>query len=382
MRKIAQELSVSPQTVSNWIRAIVPTSVPVPATSPPHKQPSRERSTIEHVALRAGVSTSTVSNYLNDKGRMSPRTRHRIEDAIKALHFTPNELTRAIRRGRTNTVGVVSYGIEKLDMASSPVPPVLSAINDAADSASLDVLLYTGWPHRRRSRTGSDFLNGQIDGLLWMSPQPHDSQLRIAADGGLPVMALLSRRVPNGVGYVVCDNVGGIRDVVQHLASLGHTRIAHLGSSDASDFVDRSIGYREGLEAQGIPYDPSIEATLVWKPWTPEFIAPIIDEWLGRPDRPTAIVTIHDRLAETVIEIIHGCGLSVPHDVAVTGFDDLPVVSNFIGGITTARQPFRDIGRIAVERLAAMITGAPVAECCITLPTTLVIRASTESGIY
>ena len=185
LRKIASELSVSPQTVSNWMRAVGPPAAPVPSSPPPPEQPSRDRSTIADVAQKAGVSTSTVSNYLNDKGRMGTRTRHRIEDAIKDLHFTPNELIRAIRRGRTNTLGVISYGIYDLEnIAASPVPQVLSAINYAADVASLDVLLYTGWPHRRRSRTGSDFLNGQIDGLLWMSPQPHDSQLRIAVDGG------------------------------------------------------------------------------------------------------------------------------------------------------------------------------------------------------
>jgi LacI family transcriptional regulator len=357
------------------------TSAPPPSSPPPAEQPIRPRNTITDVAKHAGVSTSTVSNYLNEKGRMSPETRQRIETAMKELYFTPNALVRAIRNRRIHTLGLVSYGIYELEENSdlSPVSRMLGAINSAADHASYDVLLYTGWPHRPRSRTGSDFLNGQIDGLLWMSPESNNSQLRFVAAAGLPVMSMLTRRVPSSVGYVVSDNIGATREIVSYLASRGHTRIAFLGSEVTSDFIDRADGYREGLEAAGIAYDSEIEASkLRSEDWSKAAIAPILDRWLQSPDCPTAIIAVDDILAFHVIESVRARGLRVPEDIAVTGFNDIAASAHLCGGITTVQQPFREVSRMAVERLDAMIKGAPVSECRVTLPARLVIRASTE----
>jgi len=312
---------------------------------------------------------------------MSQETRIRIEDAMKALYFTPSALVSAIRHRRTHTLGLVSYGIYDLEhnVEHSITAPILGAINSAADNAGYHVLFYTGWPHRPRSRTGSDFLNGQIDGLLWMSPQPYHPQIRFAASGGLPVISLLSRRVPNGAGYVVADNIGAIRDVIHYLVSRGHRRIAFLGSTLTSDFVDRAAGYREGLAAAGIAFDPEIEWDKA-RPdeWSPAGIAPVLDRWLQMQDRPTAIVTVEDTLATFAIEIMRERGFKVPEDVAVTGFNGLPITETLCGGLTTVRQPFGEIGRIAVERLVAMIQGAPLSECRVTIPVSLMIRSSTE----
>lgn len=385
IRKIARDLAVSPQTVSNWIKAAPEQSAPVAPASPPSpEQPNKPRVTIADVARHAGVSTSTISNYLNDKGRMSHETRQRIESAMKALYFTPSALIRAIRNRRTHTLGLVSYGIYDLehDVENSIIAPILGAINRAADTASYDVLLYTGWQHRSRSRTGSDFLNGQIDGLLWMSPSPNHEQLRFAAAAGLPVVSLLSRRVPDGVGYVVTDNIGGVRDLVNHLARSGHTRIALLGSAFTSDFIDRASGYREGLAAAGIAHDPEIEWTgMKADSWSREVVDLVLERWLQLQDRPTAVVTIDDILASYVIELARARGLRVPEDLAVAGFNGLPATENLCGGLTTVCQPFNDVGRIAVERLDAMIHGAPVSECRVVLPASLALRASTERPI-
>jgi LacI family transcriptional regulator len=379
IRKIATELSVSPQTVSNWLRTMPESGAE--AKPPRSGRVIKPRNTIADVAKQASVSTSTVSNYLNDKGRMSHETRQRIGEAMKDLYFTPNALVRAIRHRQTHTLGLVSYGIYDLEttVEISPVASVIGSIYRAADQAGYDVLMYTGWPHRARSRTGSDFLNGQVDGLLWMSPHHNTSQLRFAAAGGLPVMSLLTRRVPSGVGYVVADNIGGVHELVIYLASRGHTRIAFLGSTFTSDFVDRAAGYRSGLAAAGLPLDPEIEATsLSLQTWTWEGVEPIVDGWLRMDDRPTAIVVVEDVLAGHTIAMLRERGVRVPEDVVVTGFNDIPAASHLQGGITTLRQPFGEMGRIAVERLDAMIHGAPLSECQVTVPVSLVIRASTE----
>jgi LacI family transcriptional regulator len=382
-RQIARELSVSVQTISNWLLNAPPTE-PAHASPPTPAEPLvKPRATIADVAKHAGVSTSTISNYLNDKGRMSQETRLRIEDAMKALYFTPSALVHAIRHRRMHTIGLVAYGIynmeENVELAITPT--LLSAINRAADHVGYNVLLYTGWPHRPRSRTGSDFLNGQIDGLLWMSPPPYHPQLRFAAAGGLPVVSIMSRRVPSGVGYVVSDNFGGTRDLVGYLAGLGHRRIALLGSNSTSDFLDRNAGYHAGLALAQLPDDPEIASTEMKFGWDQETLNQVLDRWLRLADRPTAIITIEDGLAAKTIEAIRERGLRVPEDVAVTGFNGLPASAHQCGGITTIQQPLSEIGRISLERLYAMIQGAPASECRITVPSPLMIRASTERQI-
>ncbi len=381
IRKIARELGVSPQTISNWVRP-TPSNAPTVVASLQTAPSSKPRTTITDVARHAGVSTTTVSNYLNDRGRISPATRQRIAEAMKVLYFTPNALVQAIRHGRTHTLGLMSYGIYELEknVEFSTVAPILAAINRAADQTSYNILLYTGWPHRADTPTGSDFLNGQIDGLLWMSPQPYHPQLRFAVAGGLPVMAMLARRVPSGVGYVVADNIGGIHALVHYLSSRGHTRIGLLGSTDTSDFIDRATGYRQALRELGIPHDPEIEFTGVRVgEWSRASIEPVLDRWLQMPDRPTAIVAADDLLAAYAIDSIRERGMRVPEDMAITGFNDVPATEQLCGGITTVRQPFGEIGRIAVERLYALIHGAPLSECRVTVPVHVVIRGSTET---
>ena len=396
IREIARDLNISAQTVSKWCSK----SSEVIEVIPKPEAPVKLRATIIDVAKRAGVSTSTVSNYLNDKGRMSPETRRRVGDAMKALYFTPSAHVQAMRRRRTHTIGLLTNGI--YDMDENPgftlTPLLMAPINRAADRAGYDVLVYTGWPHRSRTRTGSDFLNGQIDGLLWVSPEPNIGQLRFAVSGGLPVMALLTSSVPTGVGFVVADNIGGVREMVLYLAGQGHRRIAFLGSTGPSDFMERATGYRTGLSTAGIEYMPDLEAIISERDWLgpvcepsdrTEELAPapywphsimggILDGWLALSEPPTVIIAIDDGLALNVVQWMNARGLRVPYDIAVCGFNDIPAAKQIGGGLTTVRQPFADIGRIAVERLEALINGAPLTECRITVPVSIVRRASTD----
>jgi DNA-binding LacI/PurR family transcriptional regulator len=326
------------------------------------------------------VSVSTVSNHINKKGRMGEETRGRIQAAMDALYFTPSALVRAIHQRRTGILGAVLLGLHTIDedVSQSITPPVLRGISDGADATRRNLLLYTGWPHHREQFTGENFLDGHIDGLIWVAPELSEPAMERAAAAGLPIVALLTRHVPENVGYVNADNVGAMHALVAHLAALGHQRIAYFGPTHNSNYIDRFDGYRQALAANGLTGDPELEVVLpheygLWE----KFNYPALDRLLTRSDKPTAIVAPDDGWAVWMIDSVRERGLRVPEDIAVTGFDDMHNAALVAGGLTSMRQPFREIGRKAVERLIALIDGAPVSECRVTLPTELIVRAST-----
>jgi LacI family transcriptional regulator len=388
LREIARQLEVSPQTISNWFQRVPspqsplsPPSLRVLASETYSSEVSGEkkRPTIREVARCAHVSTSTVSNFLNGRQRMGEKTRQRIEAAIEELNFTPSALVRAIRHRRTGIIGVLLWGINTLDrdVGQSLAPPLLAGISSAADTAEYDILLYTGWPDRPLRHPGLQFLNGHIDGLIWVDPGLGEPVLERVAVAGLPVVAALTRHVPEGVGYIQTDNVAAIAMVVRHLAEQGHRRIAFAGPVHSSDFLDRREGYRRGLAAVGLPFDPALETIVSVTRWTMEAYGTVLTDWMALPVPPTAVAMPNDGLAVMMIALARERGLRVPEDIAITGFDDMPDAERLGGGLTTIHQPFRQIGETAVQRLLAMIEGVPAKDCRVQLPGELIIRAST-----
>jgi LacI family transcriptional regulator len=392
IRQIARELSVNHQTVTNWLREHARAqdqAAPGASPSPPDPgqagvpqkdatQPPKRRSTISDVAKRAGVSTATVSSFINQKGRMRASTRRRIQAAIEELHYTPNALVRAIRQQRTHILGVVIFGLRGLDtdLGQSLTPMLLAGISQAADLAEHDILLYSGWPHNSKRHTGLNFLDGHIDGLLWAAPAMHEPAMERAAAAGLPVVALLTRHVPEAVGYVNADNITPIHQIFDHLMALGHRRIAYIGPNQASNFIDRYAAFLGAQEAHGVTRDERLESVIA-TPWTNEACAEAVDRWLSLPQPPTAVIAADDGIAYGICQALNRRGLRVPADVAVTGFNDILDAHHICGGLTTIRQPFHEVGRLATEKLVALIEGAPVDQCRVTTPVTMVTRYST-----
>jgi len=278
IRQISRDLGVNHQTVANWIRqqaqrdtalsgmvaGVADSAIPVPGepsvevvrdpTRHEGKVLRKERATIADVARLAKVSPTTISNFINAKGRMSEETRRRIAQAMEELYFTPSALTRAIRQRRTHILGLLIFGLHNLDasVGKSLTPPLLAGIYEAANQAGHDILVFTGWPNRPERHSGLDFLNGHIDGLLWVAPNLQTPVLERLATAGLPVVALLTRHVPDAVGYINADNIAAVQDVVAHLKAEGRKRIAYLGpiamrGNINSNWQDRLEGYRLGL---------------------------------------------------------------------------------------------------------------------------------------
>jgi LacI family transcriptional regulator len=385
---IARELNVSSQSVLNWLKqtgappAVPAGQVPEREDAPPRQDTAvavKRKPTIADVADLSGVSVASVSNYLNGKGNLRDRTRDRIRAAIDELHFAPSALMRGILNRRTHILGVMMFDLNSLgsDVGTAVAPQLLAGMSAAAYEAGHHILLYTGLRYENGALEGSEFLNGTIDGMIWVAREVPEPALGRLAAAGLPTVAVLDRRAPDAIGFVDGDDIQGMCLLVRHLAELGHTRIAYVGSLHSSNFQDRAEGYRKGLQRTGLPYDQALDATGDQFRRSRDEYAAVIDRWLALSSPPTAIMVQNDRWAAHVIEMLKERGLRVPEDMAVTGFDDAPDARWIGGGLTTVRQPFGAMGSRAVTSVIDLIHGAPVADCRVTMPVELVIRSST-----
>lgn len=383
IREIARQLGVNHQSVANWLHTQQEEGAKKEAPKVPSPACGKQRPTIHDVAQKAGVSPSCVSNFLNEKGRMAESTRQRIQSAMQELHFTPSALVRAIKQRRTHILGVMLPSLDSLDETEGPsaflVPALLRGINDGADAAEYDLLLYTGGKRRSKDDLEARFLGGHIDGLIWMTPGKRTPLLEKVVAAGLPVVALMTHEVPDGVSYVKADNLGGMRQLVEHLAKQGHERIAYVGPDWSTDFRDRHEGYHQAMLALGLPWEPSLQAVTERHDFSQEGSQRILASWLALADPPTAILCSNDHMAARFAETLRTQGLRIPEDMALAGFDDMPIAEHVAGGLTTMHQPFRQMGQLATERLLALVDGKPTDTHGLVLPTELVIRASTST---
>jgi LacI family transcriptional regulator len=393
---IAARLEVNPRNVSNWIRKARPRSKPArdeaekaqPRPAPPHPAPdaadSRRRATVVEVAKLAGVSISTVSNYLTNKGRMSAETRERIRRAASELKFTPNSLVRAIRSRRTNIVGVVTINVGAMHEAvgDNPSAALIAGIAATAADVQNNILLYTRWTRPVEELAEQEYLDGHIDGLIWISPLMEHPQVKHVVDAGLPTVTMLASRGPEGSGSIAVDNLAGMQALVDHLASLGHRRIAYIGPSNAWDFIERIEGYKIGLAKNGIEFDPELLAAdeRVNDSWVFSNAFAYTDRlnrWVHMARRPTAIMASNDQWALWIYRYLTAHDFRIPEDFAVTGFDDSAAASIRGASITTVKQDFYQIAVLGAQLLFKLIGGAPAEECHAIYPCQLVVREST-----
>jgi DNA-binding LacI/PurR family transcriptional regulator len=333
----------------------------------------RDRPTIADIAHRAGVSIGTASNVFNQKGKFTAETRERVMRAAADLHYTPNALIRSLQRGRTNTIGVLFWGVPGEPEPGDIGTLLLKGISDGIAHAGYDMLLYV---HHLRpdALPGSSLLDGRADGLI-LRPggvSPHD--LNAIADSGIPAVTVYEDPQTDGIGHVLIDNIGGVTAAMDHLISLGHRRIAFYAPEEPFDFVQRRKTYQDVLKRHGLVHRPDYQVTA-----THEYrvtISDACDRFLAAVPRPTAIVAGDDVAAYRFADELKRRGYSIPQDISLVGFNDTPV-----GGaaplLTTVRQPVLEIGRMAAGFVTQMLEGKPARECRAEIPTQLVVRGTT-----
>ncbi|HEX2202769.1 MAG TPA: LacI family DNA-binding transcriptional regulator [Longimicrobium sp.] len=311
--------------------------------------------TIRDVARRAGVSVATVSRVLNGSELVRDETRRRVEGAAAELRYTPNGAARSLITRRTGTFGVVLP-----DLFGEFFSEVIRGMDPLARGRGYHLLLSSSHDEQREIEFALGAMRGRVDGLVVMSPNVGAAALAPSLPPDTPVVLLNCDAAGSPFSALAVDNAGGARAVVRHLASLGHTRIGMLRGGDANvDARERQRGYREalaeaGLEGAGGRWEApggfteagGHRATL---------------ELVRRPDAPTALFCANDSMAVGALSALHELGLGVPGDVAVAGFDDIPIARYLSPPLTSVHVDVHRLGERAIELLCQALAdpGAP-----------------------
>lgn len=326
--------------------------------------------TIIDIANHAGTSKSTVSRYLNG-GVVKKKTAANIEAAITALQYQPNINARRLVQAKTNVIGVVFDDISMYFYAE-----IMQGMQDVANKNQYICNFFSRANcNRREPDFLSLFAQGQVDGIVFATFRQRDAQeISSIAASGLPVVLLGSRADHSGMSHVDVDNRLGISELVGHLYSLGHRSIAYLnGPNDMPAAVSRLDGYAYGLKKCGLPYDSSL---VVDVPWSVIGGNAAVEELDKRKASYTAIIGSNEFCAFGVMQALKAKGLDVPGDVSVASFDDSPLLQYATPTITTMRQPFLQMGQMAVRLLMGRLQDPQITPASVYLQPKLMIRGS------
>lgn len=308
---------------------------------------------IRDVARLAGVSHQTVSRVLNEHPSIRPQTKQRVQDAIAALDYRPNEAARALVTSRTRTIGVLSATIGEFGPTSS-----IASIEDAgrAEGYSVSTLNLPETTPEAIGEAVRQLVREQVSGIVVLAPQVRVFHVVRAMAVGVPFVSLQTASGSDGFTHSA-DQVAGARAVTEHLISLGHTDVLHLaGPQDWIEAESRMRGYLDAMRDADLPTIPPIRGD-----WTADFGYFAGQELARRPDF-TAVFAANDLMAIGLMHGFRDAGIEVPAQVSVVGFDDIPVAAHVWPPLTTVHQDFPGLGRRAVEILLAEIRGEQVPE--------------------
>ena len=327
----------------------------------------KRRVTIADVAAEAGVSIATVSKALNGRYGVAPETARHVQVVVQQMGYASSLIASSMRSRRTGVLGILVPDFEPFSTE------ILKGVAASLRGSQYELLAYSGtrqhgnagWEHRSLSRLSGTL----IDGAILVTPTVLDVSIDV------PIVAIDPHTGPAGLPTVESDSFGGAHEAVLHLIELGHRRIGYVaGRPDLRSSRLREAGYRQALADARIPYDPSLVRVGLYEH---DISRETATELLGRPDRPTAVFAANDLSAIATMRSASELGISVPRDLSIVGFDDIPEASRTSPPLSTVRQRMKTLGATAADILVALLEGREPTSLHVRLPTELVLRGTT-----
>lgn len=324
------------------------------------------------VARQAGVSVVTVSRVVNNSASVNELTRTRVLKAIKDLKYKPN---RVAKRLRSKSLSGNLLGVMIPDIRNPFYVDVLRGIEDVAYHNNYAIIVCNFGQDETKEKMYLDILQSEsIDGLIVAPVREDDAKVISLVKSGLPLVCVDRGLVSVDVDVVLVDNVKGAFLAVDHLAKKGFKRIAYIaGKPEIPSSRYRGEGYRKALESNGLMYD---EGLVKYGDSSHESGVRLCAELLEMDPRPDALFTGNNLITLGALETIHNLGLSIPQEVGIVGFDDMPWSSSLNPSLTAVRQPAYEIGKRAAELLIHRISEPGRAAISMMLNTELIVRKS------
>jgi LacI family repressor for deo operon, udp, cdd, tsx, nupC, and nupG len=330
--------------------------------------------TIQDVARSAGVSTATVSRVLSAPGVVAEATRARVLQAVNTLGYSPNVAAKVLRTLRTEKILVTVP-----DISNPFFSQVIRGVEEAASAAGYSVLLGdTRHDEAREEQYAAMLRSKEADGLIFLGHRLPDTLVDMVAALGprTPIVNGCEYSPDLGVSSAHIDNHRAAGEAMEHLYSLGHSRIGVITGPLVSPLSRDRLG---GVEAAAARRGLVGELVVATGDFSLEAGASHAAALLERPERPTAIFCFSDEMAMGALQAIRACGLRCPADVSLVGFDDIRFAGYLDPPLTTISQPMDRIGAEVVRLLLDILSGRATATQHVTLPHELVVRASTAA---
>ena len=316
------------------------------------REEGKMMTTMLEVAKRAGVSKATVSRVLSGNGYTSQETRDRVFQAIEESGYRPNLLARQLATKNTQTLGLVVTNTLYHGVYFSEL---LSHAARLTEDRGRQLILADGKHSAEEERQAIQYLlDSRCDGVIiyprYLSVEEMDE---IIEQHSQPIMVLNRRLRRHPAHCVYSDQQAAAAAVVDRLVGMGHSDIAFItGSADSPTGMERLAGYREALARHDIPVQ---EALIAPGKWTPACGAAAVSTLLARGVSFTALIASNDDMAIGAIKQLHECGVSVPEQVSVVGFDDIALAPYVIPSLASVKMPVTEMIQETINRLIAMV---------------------------
>lgn len=351
------------------------TRVPRPATVP-SRPTAGQRPQMADIARMAGVSVATVSRALSGSPLINADTRIRIEALARSLNYSVNVGAQNLRLKQNRTVSVVvPFDVTSREQLSDPFfLSLLGSIADALTDSGWEMLL-SRIDSGQLEQAAHAYESGRAAGVVLIGQWHQHDRLNAMAVRGLPLV-VWGARLPDQLYLSVgSDNLRGGRLAATHLLAQGARRIAFFGDAELPEVAQRHAGFLQAHADLGLQSPPELTRKV---PFVPEHAQQEVAGMLAAGIPFDGIVAASDVLAMSTIQALRRHGRRVPEDVAVVGYDDIPLAAYFVPALTTVRQPIEAAGRALVDLLIAQLDGRKAAP--VMLATELAVRESARLG--
>jgi LacI family transcriptional regulator len=323
-----------------------------PLVQPSRKINNAKHATLQDVANLAGVSAKTVSRVVNNQGEIREATRQRVQAAIEQLDYRPNILARSLIHQRTNTLGVVAWGIDFFG-------PSRTVVGIEQQAHQLDYSLFLNLMDKPDNGDSEQVLDTlithRVDGIIWAVPEVGNNRAWLESSHleQLPPIVFLSMEPRPGLAIVAVDNFSGAKQATQHLIDQGRRKIGIItGPLTWWEARERYAGWEAAMHQANLATPSSL---VVEGEWAAAAGEQGLNKLLNQEPDLDAVFASSDQIALGALGTAHRLGREIPHDLAIVGFDNMPESGFFWPPLTTVYQQLIDVGRIAVQTLHRMI---------------------------